>query len=303
MLFRAKTVRSRVRNRFSQFQQASLRSRHRVLGNAVKFAIELLESRQLLSATGIGVHFTGGGNGTADSLASTDTAGVFPIANYNNEATGTQTGVTLNDDTGTATTATLTYTSGGTWNSRNYTPPTGDGDQELNDGFIFGNSNVTVTGIPYANYDVYIYELNDGAGRVETTTDVNTGVSVYGSSATPGDANHESGTVNNYQYIAATGTTSAAPTANADFVEFSGSSATFQFATTAPGNGYLNGIEIVDHTTTAPDAHRGNRGEQISCRWHGHTATPRPNPITSLTRSTAAIPRTRRRPLRPEWPG
>jgi hypothetical protein len=86
-------------------------------------------------------------------MAATDTAGVFPIANYNNEEGGTHTGVMLNNSTGAASPVTLTYTSGGTWNSINGgTMPPATGDQELNNGFVFGNSDVQLTGIPYANY-------------------------------------------------------------------------------------------------------------------------------------------------------
>ena len=256
MSFRANADKAGVVIRVPRFQQAAWRSRYRVLADAIKPLIEVLESRQLLSTTGLGVNFTGGGNGPAVTMASTDTAGVFPIANYNNEAGGTQTGVALTDATGAASPVTLTYTSGGTWNSINGTNvPPATGDQELNNGFVFTNgttpADFQLSGIPYANYDVYVYELNDGANRIETTTDINTGASVVGSSPNPGDANHESGTVNNYQYIAATGT-AAAPTPNADFAVFSGSTANFEFQAFAPGNGYINGFEIVDHTTTAP---------------------------------------------------
>lgn len=268
MSVRVKTLKSGVLDRFPRSERTRSRSRHRVLRDAVESLIEVLECRQLLSATGIGVNFTGGGNGGsgAVSMNSTDTAGAFPIANYNNENGGSQSGVTLNNGTGAASPVTLTYTSGGTWNSvgSGVTPATGD--QKLNDGFVLTSgttpADFQLRGIPYANYDVYVYELNDGSGRIETTTDVNSGVSVVGSSANPTDANHESGTVNNYQYIAATGSTGA-PTPDADFVVFSSNAANFEFQAFAPNNGYINGIEIVDHTTTAPTLTAATPGNNV----------------------------------------
>ena len=92
-------------------------------------------------------------------MAATDTVGVFPIANYNNEAGGSQSGLSLNDDTGSvpATTPTLTYTTSGTYNSRNFTPATA-GIRRLNAGFIYGNSDdrhAHRNPVAYANYDVY----------------------------------------------------------------------------------------------------------------------------------------------------
>src|SRR3954447_23575466 len=68
---------------------------------------------------GIGVNFTGGGNGSSPpiSLLPTDVAGVVPQANYNNFAGGTGTGLALVDNTGVASPATLTYTASGTYSS------------------------------------------------------------------------------------------------------------------------------------------------------------------------------------------
>ena len=81
--------------------------------------------------------------------------------------------------------------------------------------------------------------------------------------ATPTDANHESGVPNTYQYVQSTDTTGAAATPNGDYVLFAnqtgvpsptGTGTTFIFTVSAPGNGYLNGFEIVDHPLAAPTA-------------------------------------------------
>ena len=141
-------------------------------------------------AGSIGVNFEGGGNGVGPiSMAPTDSAGVIPQTNYNNETGGSGGPFVLNDSTGTPTTAMLTFCGSGTY-SVGQTNPVG-GDQELNDGFVYGSTTISVTNIPYADYDVYVYELNDAAGRVEQTyinSDPTT--SVYGQAASSQDANH-----------------------------------------------------------------------------------------------------------------
>lgn len=201
-----------------------------------------------VQATSIGVNFVGGGNKVTGgvTMASTDSAGVVPQTNWNNETTGSGSGITgLIDSTG-ATVAglTLTYAGQGTYDV-GQTAPVG-GDQKLNDGFIYGNTTVTVSGIPYPIYNLYIYELNDAAGRVEQTyLNGNTATSVYGQAASPTDANHVSGSANTYLYTQSVDT-SGSGTPGGDYVLFgtmSGSSVSF--SDTAPGNGYLNGFEIV----------------------------------------------------------
>lgn len=195
-------------------------------------------------AASIGVNFEGGGNGVgAISMASTDVAGVVPQANFNNEPGNSGTSVGLNDATGHSTTALLTYSASGTY-SVGQASPVG-GDQELNDGFIYGNGSVTVTGVPYHMYDVYVYELNDAAGRVETTTMGTT--NYYGAAASPQDANHVSGSANTYLYTQSVQTNVAGtPTANGDYALFANvTGGSFTFTDSAPGNGYLNGFQIV----------------------------------------------------------
>lgn len=201
----------------------------------------------------ISVNFTGGGNGASVSMDPTDVAGVYLTGNFNNVAGGTANSVPLHDSNGLlfGSAPTMNVTAGGTYNSTGTVPATAD--QKLNNGFIYGDSTVTISNIPFGHYDVYIYELNDASGRVETTTA--NGVSYYGSAANPTDAGHVSGAANTYIYTQSTSTDAGNPTLNGDWVLFSNQSgATFTFKTTAPGNGYLNGFQIVNHPIAAPVA-------------------------------------------------
>lgn len=213
----------------------------------------LLAASTAAHAVSVGVNFSGGGNGSspAINLAPGEAAGVVPQNNFNNIAGGTGSNLSLVDNTGAPTGMILAYTAGGTYSSIGglAIAPT-SGDEKLNTGFIFGNADVTVTGIPFTTYDVYVYELNDAAGRVETTTLVAPVLAqgpFFGSSATPTDATHvDQNAATNYVYTQAVATAVASATPNANFVRFTNlSGSTLNFTTSAPGNGYLNGFQIV----------------------------------------------------------
>ncbi|HZL34352.1 MAG TPA: hypothetical protein VFC78_03515, partial [Tepidisphaeraceae bacterium] len=217
--------------------------------------------------TAISVNFSGGRGGPVN-LAPGDIAGVVPEPNYNNQAGGTQTAVALSDDGATANGATLTYAGGGNY-AVNAAPLVsyGSPDEALNDGFVYGTTDVKVNNVPYSHFDLYAYELNDAAGRVETTTLVSTpsttgGATVfYGSSAPPTDADHVDGNpATPYLYtqstdtVAPTVTAGGVATPNGDYVEFpelapaTAGAVTngVEFSTSATGNGYLNGFQIVN---------------------------------------------------------
>ena len=198
----------------------------------------------------IGVNFTGGGNGSspAVSLLPSDSAGVLPATNYNNVAGSSGTNVALVNGAGNATTATMTFSAGGTYSSvagAAITPQ--GGDEKLNTGFVYGNGTVTLSNIPYASYDVYVYELNDAAGRVETTGATQFGTPRFGSAASPADANHvDQNATTPYLYTQTISGNVNSPTPNGDYVLYHGvTGSTFTFAVSAPGNGYINGFEIV----------------------------------------------------------
>ncbi len=107
----------------------------------------------------ISVNYDIAGGNTA-SLAATDTAGAFPATNWNNvQAAGVAQpfnyAIVYNDDGGSATALLISATSGAadTWNTQG-TP----------DEIIFGDKNnmanpttLTVSNVPYAVYDLYIY--------------------------------------------------------------------------------------------------------------------------------------------------
>ena len=79
----------------------------------------------------------------------------------------------LVDRLGNTTGATLTWAANRTWNTNN---GTGSGDNKLMNGYldhIGGFSNVEISNITYANYDVYVYFGGNGNGRtgaIESTT-------------------------------------------------------------------------------------------------------------------------------------
>lgn len=214
---------------------------------ACQTPIETLEERRLLS-NGISVNFNGGGQGRgADLMNPADVAGVVPLSNFNNFDTGANSNAVF-DNTGTfpAAGTVVSYTGGGVYSSVNNTATPTPGDEVLNTGFVYGDTTVQVFNVPYQQYDVYVYELNDASGRVETTT-LN-GVSYYGKAATPNDANHIDGNAATpYLYTQTTSTNPNAPTTDGDYVLFKKvTGANFTFTTHAPGNGYLNGFQIVE---------------------------------------------------------
>ena len=208
----------------------------------------LLVTAVIAHGASIGVNFTGGGNGgsLAISLLPTDLAGVIPQGNYNNVPGGSATNFALNNNLGLTTTALLTFTAGGTYSSVNATVTPAGGDEKLNAGFVFGSGSFTISNIPFTLYSLYVYELNDAGGRVETTT--LGGVSFFGASATPNDAGHiDQNAATPYSYVQSISTNVASPTVGGDYVLYSnltGSSQTFTSA--APGNGYVNGFQIVE---------------------------------------------------------
>ncbi len=98
-----------------------------------------------------------------------DPAGIIPVANWNNSADvhGVATRTTplpLVNDIGAETTATATWASANTWASRVNAGGLlidKDADQRIFHGYIEGRggSSVTIQGIPYNTYDVYVYPM------------------------------------------------------------------------------------------------------------------------------------------------
>ena len=251
----------------------------RIMRSAAEATVEPLEQRQLL--TSVGISFTGGYSGGTSvppwSVGTTALAGIQSgIAsaalnqhsisgsqqNWNDEngGSGSQTG--LLDSTGTSlSNLSVTWSGGGTWSSAVNQPA--QGDERLMTGFLNSGGtatpvSVTVSNVPYAQYDVVVYMLNDAAGRVQTTT-VN-GYSLYGSSPNPITNAFapqylvDSNPATPFYYAQGTSANSGSPSSNIDYEVFSmqgtgaaGSSVVINDA--SPGNGYVNAIQIVDDET------------------------------------------------------
>ena len=123
------------------------------------------------SAATIGVNFTESIAGHANQqIASGTVAGSVPQSNWNNTGGATGTVNTLVDSAGVATTASITWASGGVWGdgTANADASAGVGDAQLNRGYFDDNNGggqtFTVTGLPYTNYDLIVYYATDIAG-------------------------------------------------------------------------------------------------------------------------------------------
>ena len=110
----------------------------------------------------IGINF---GSGRANaSLLPSDTSGVVAQANWNN-ADGPSGGpITLNDATGTASAVQLTWATDEQWS---FAGPAADANGTLLTGWISANNvtdppaTVTLTGVPFDLYDIYVYFAHD----------------------------------------------------------------------------------------------------------------------------------------------
>lgn len=122
------------------------------------------------------------------TLAPSDVAGVQAVSNWNNSWPSNPT-TDLVDDTGSATTLDLAYSSFGQWSVTGSGPgmdADGTFNRNLLNGYLnAGNaawgpsitySRVELTQIPYAQYDVIVYFSSDVAGREGDVTD---GISSY----------------------------------------------------------------------------------------------------------------------------
>ena len=194
-------------------------------------------------SAGIGMQFQGLGT----ALLSTDSAGVSSVAQTNwNVLSGSYFGShTLSDSSGASTTATLSgYSNGTFWGGGSSVAPTGNA--KLASGELFngwpGPPTLTVSNIPYAKYDVYVYAGIDAAGRIETCslTPSNGATQSYSFTTENGNSTWTAAT----STWDGNGTAPALPSAN--YVHFTGlTGSSFTMLWGAPGNGGLNGIQIV----------------------------------------------------------
>jgi hypothetical protein len=117
-----------------------------------------------------------GSFGAGGSIGATDSAGFVPSDDWNNLSGLSGAAIALNDDDGAASGSTVTWTVSEEWTVGG-TPPVADpGSGTLMNGFFSNNTGagspqlITVSSIPYAIYDLYIYSSHDRTtGRTITT--------------------------------------------------------------------------------------------------------------------------------------
>lgn len=123
-----------------------------------------------LSAAVISINFN---RNTDEPFAATVSAGAVFVPNWNQmppQGVPSGTNLPLTDETGATVAATVSYSAGTTWAQGS--PNQADGNISLLKGYLDdSNATVTVSAIPFALYDVYVYALGDGA--------VNSALGVY----------------------------------------------------------------------------------------------------------------------------
>jgi hypothetical protein len=171
-------------------------------------------------ADSIGVNF-GTNNGTLGSAAIAG-ASPFAQANFNNiQQPFNATAFNLNDNNGTATTASLICQNSGY--AYIIITPAG-ADELLNSQCFIGdgtnNWSFTISGIPYAAYSLIVYDLASGGQRQGVNVE---GTTFYSSSPFPVAAGYlDQNAATPFTYRQATSTVSTAPTLNSDYVVFTG---------------------------------------------------------------------------------
>ena len=118
---------------------------------------------QANGASSIGIHFIG----TSSNGAYTGTGGVVPMSNWNSESGYSFSGTTLANNAGAGSGATFSITgAAGTW-------ATGSTNELLN-GYVatngYNSMTLTVNGIPYSQYSLYVYVGDSSVGNQEKAT-------------------------------------------------------------------------------------------------------------------------------------
>ena len=200
------------------------------------------------SAKVISIDFVGQGT----VMGAAEVAGVVQKSNWNNASGLTNTtGQVLVDETGTATGATVTWNTNGTWNL-----PITDtaGDYRMMSGYldtVGATTTVTVSGLPTdsAGYDVYVYADGDNPKR-----------NSHG--GVPDQRNRDYDTSVNLTDLMGvnfSGTYTQANNSAGNYVKFTINATGFTITATpgAATDGFprapVNGIQIVPHVASSPD--------------------------------------------------
>jgi hypothetical protein len=208
------------------------------------------------TARSIGISYTHERVGIPPApLAANEVAGVVGAANWNNRVANVAPSGVLVDSSGEAIEATVTRS-----NQSGYSVGALAGNlpfQKLYHGYwdglasvaVGGTATLTVSGLTYTSYDVYVYFVSDGGNRVVQLS-ANGGVSVFG--RTYGSANQP------LSLVQATATT-AESAVDSNYVRFTGltgSTATVTL-TKLTDNVGIAGIQIVNTGGSAPAAPPG----------------------------------------------
>ncbi len=166
------------------------------------------------------------------SVAATDNAGVVSVANWNNFAGAAMTG--LVDANGDATTATFSQSAASAWYTTDIAfIDDAAGNNAMMTGHVYVAPNAsftsTMTNIPYAEYDVYVYY--NGAqitNRTEFMTISGTTLAAY-----------EGTTNNDTHFVLSDGV------ADANYVVFEGlTSSDFDLTVTGTWYSYISGVQV-----------------------------------------------------------
>ncbi|HEV8541706.1 MAG TPA: hypothetical protein VGR78_04890 [Verrucomicrobiae bacterium] len=175
----------------------------------------------------ISVNFVGGGffNGAPAPLSPTESAGVNPATHWNNLADnsalsspgpGSGSAKNLLDDSGAATTAGISWVSDNTWSTPSIAT---DPNSRMMRGYLDNGSGdaitLTVSGLTYPAYDVYVYFSDDNTDPVNGTT----GAYTLGSRTIYG---RDPGAYYSGAFVQASGTSATDSNANGNYLVFSG---------------------------------------------------------------------------------
>ena len=199
----------------------------------------------VLPAASIGVNYGNTVNGT---LSPADVAGVplYAQSNYN-DVTAAATNRPLNDNTGAATTATLTTT--GTVQFGSLSATVSGPDEILNNTRAAGVGTTwsfTLNSIPYEAYSIVVYAMELNLGTVKGIGVG--GTTFYTSSPRYNDPGYIDGNPDTpFTYTQSTSTNPAAPTLLSNYVVFTGLSGGTQTVTITGANSNLRigGFQIV----------------------------------------------------------
>lgn len=208
-------------------------------------------------AASIGINF-GAGRAEA-SLGASDTAGVVAQSNWNNASGGSGSLAVLNDDTGSASGASLAWSTDEQWSAGTGVT---DPNATLLNGWISANNStdpdatIDINNIPFSVYDLYVYMNHD---RASEDVDISGPFGTFRLHETDLDLEVDiAGTVT---FVQQTATADGDPSQEGNYAVFSGLTASDLNLILAPAGaegsvdrGAITGIQIVESNIPEPSA-------------------------------------------------